>query len=68
MAPLALKTLLREKNVRVWNHIFKNGTSTPQNPNKSAAARSKEIRVLILWGTYNIADVRIRKIIFHNDL
>jgi hypothetical protein len=34
----------------------------------STAARSKEIRVLILWGTYNIADVRITKIIFHNDL
>jgi len=34
----------------------------------SIAARSKEIRVLILRGTYNIADVRIRKVIFHNDL
>jgi hypothetical protein len=28
MAHLPLKTLLRENNARVWNHIFKNGTST----------------------------------------
>jgi hypothetical protein len=34
----------------------------------SAAARSKEIRVLILRGTYNVAYIRIMKIIFHNDL
>jgi hypothetical protein len=34
----------------------------------SAAARSKEIHVLILQGTYNIAYVPIRKIIFYNDL
>jgi hypothetical protein len=34
MAHLPLKTLLREKNVRIWSHIFKNSTSTPQNPNK----------------------------------
>jgi hypothetical protein len=34
----------------------------------SAADRSKEIRVLILWGNYDIAEIRIRKIIFHNDL
>jgi hypothetical protein len=33
-----------------------------------AAARSKEIRVLILRGPYNIADFQSRKIIFHNDL
>jgi len=34
----------------------------------STAARSKEIRVLIWRGTYNIEDVKIRKILFHNDL
>jgi hypothetical protein len=34
----------------------------------SAAARSKEIRFLILRGTYDVAEIRIRKIIFHNDL
>jgi hypothetical protein len=34
----------------------------------SAAARNKKIRVLILRGTYDIADIRIRKILFHNDL
>jgi hypothetical protein len=34
----------------------------------SAAARNKEIHVLILQGTYDIADIRIRKILFHNDL
>jgi hypothetical protein len=34
----------------------------------SAAARNKEIRVLILRDTYDVADLRIRKIIFHNDL
>jgi len=34
----------------------------------SAAARSKEIRVLILRGIYDVVDIRIRKIIFHNDL
>jgi hypothetical protein len=34
----------------------------------SAAARSKEIRVLIFQGTYDVAYIRIRKIIFHNDL
>jgi hypothetical protein len=34
----------------------------------SAAARSKEIRVLILRGTYDVADIQITKIIFHNDL
>jgi hypothetical protein len=34
----------------------------------STDARSKEIHVLILQGTYNIADVRIRIILFHNDL
>jgi hypothetical protein len=34
----------------------------------SAAVRNKKIRVLILWGTYDVAYIRIRKIIFHNDL
>jgi hypothetical protein len=34
----------------------------------SVAARNKEIHVFILRGTYDIADIRIRKIIFHNDL
>jgi hypothetical protein len=34
----------------------------------SAATRSKEIHVLILRGTYDVADIRIRKILFHNDL
>jgi hypothetical protein len=34
----------------------------------SAAAMSKEIRVLIFRDTYNIANFRIRKLIFHNDL
>jgi hypothetical protein len=34
----------------------------------SAAARSKTIRVLILRETYNIEDIRISKILFHNDL
>jgi hypothetical protein len=34
----------------------------------SAAARNKEIRAFILQGIYDIADFRIRKIIFHNDL
>jgi hypothetical protein len=33
-----------------------------------AAARNKKIRVLILRGIYDVADIRIRKIIFHNDL
>jgi hypothetical protein len=34
----------------------------------SAAARNKEIRALILQGIYNVADIRIRNILFHNDL
>jgi hypothetical protein len=34
----------------------------------SAVARSKEIRVLILQETYDVANIRIRKILFHNDL
>jgi hypothetical protein len=34
----------------------------------STAAKSKEICVLILQGSYNIEDVRIGKILFHNDL
>jgi hypothetical protein len=34
----------------------------------SAAARNKEIRALILWGIYDIAEIGIRKIIFHNNL
>jgi hypothetical protein len=34
----------------------------------SAAARNKEVRALILQGIYNVADIRIMKIIFHNDL
>jgi hypothetical protein len=34
----------------------------------SAAVRNKEIRVLILRDTYDIADIRIRKIVFHNNL
>jgi hypothetical protein len=34
----------------------------------SAAARNKEIRTLILRSIYDVADIRIRKIIFHNDL
>jgi nucleoside phosphorylase len=33
-----------------------------------AAAKKKEIRVLILRGIYDIADIRIKKILFHNDL
>jgi hypothetical protein len=34
----------------------------------SAIARNKEIRILILRGIYDVADIRIRKILFHNDL
>jgi len=34
----------------------------------SAVARNKEIRALILRGIYDVADFRIRKILFHNDL
>jgi hypothetical protein len=34
----------------------------------SAAARSKEIRVLIFWGTYDVEEIQIRKFLFHNDL
>jgi hypothetical protein len=34
----------------------------------SAVARSKEIRILILRNTYDMTDIRIRKILFHNDL
>jgi hypothetical protein len=34
----------------------------------SAAARNKEICALILHGIYDVADFRIRKILFHNDL
>jgi hypothetical protein len=33
-----------------------------------ATAKSMEIRVLILRGTYNIEKIRIRKILFINDL
>jgi hypothetical protein len=33
-----------------------------------AAARSEELRALILRGIYDISDIRIRKILFHNDL
>jgi hypothetical protein len=33
----------------------------------SAAVKNKDIRVLILWGTYDVANIRIRKILFHND-
>jgi hypothetical protein len=34
----------------------------------SAAARNKEILIFILRGTYDVAYIRIREIIFHNDL
>jgi hypothetical protein len=34
----------------------------------SAVASSKEIRILILRGTYNIVYIRISKILFYNDL
>jgi hypothetical protein len=34
----------------------------------SAAARNKKIRVHILQGIYDVPDIRIRKILFHNDL
>jgi hypothetical protein len=34
----------------------------------SAAARNKEIRALILRGIYDVADFRIKKILFHDDL
>jgi hypothetical protein len=34
----------------------------------SAAVRNMEIRILILQGTYDVAKIIIRKIIFHNDL
>jgi hypothetical protein len=34
----------------------------------SVAARNKEISALILRGIYDVAKIRIRKIIFHNDL
>jgi hypothetical protein len=34
----------------------------------SVAASNKEIRALILRGIYDVVDIRIRKIIFHNDL
>jgi hypothetical protein len=34
----------------------------------SAAVRNKEIRVLILRDTYDVADIQIRKIIFRNYL
>jgi hypothetical protein len=34
----------------------------------SAAVRNKEIRVLILRVTYDVADFRIWKILFHNNL
>jgi hypothetical protein len=34
----------------------------------SAAARNKELRALILRGIYDVSYIRIRKILFHNDL
>jgi len=34
----------------------------------SAAGRNKKIRPLILRGIYDIADIRIKKILFHNYL
>jgi hypothetical protein len=34
----------------------------------SAAVRNKEILVLILRGTYDIGEIRTRKILFHNYL
>jgi len=34
----------------------------------SAAVRNKEIRVLIFRGTYDVADIRIGKILIHNNL
>jgi hypothetical protein len=34
----------------------------------SAAARNKEIRVLILRDIYDISETRIKKILFHNYL
>jgi hypothetical protein len=34
----------------------------------SAATTNNEIRVFILWGIYDITDIRIRKLLFHNDL
>jgi hypothetical protein len=36
------KTLIREKNARVWS---------------VCSRQSKEIQVLILWGTYNISNI-----------
>jgi hypothetical protein len=54
MAPLPLKIPSKRKKMLEFG--------------VSAAAKSKEIRVLILWGTYDIDDILIREIIFHNDL
>lgn len=34
----------------------------------SAVARNKKIRAFILRSIYNMADIRIRKILFHNNL
>jgi hypothetical protein len=34
----------------------------------SAADRNKEIHALILRGIYDVTDIRITKILFHNDL
>jgi hypothetical protein len=34
----------------------------------SVAARNKETHALILRGIYDVADIQIRKILFHNDL
>jgi hypothetical protein len=33
-----------------------------------AAVRNNEIRALILRGIYDVANIRIRRILFHNDL
>jgi hypothetical protein len=34
----------------------------------SAVARNKKIRALILRGIYDVAYIRIGKLLFHNDL
>jgi hypothetical protein len=34
----------------------------------SVATRNKEIRAFIFRSIYDVSDIRIRKILFHNDL
>jgi hypothetical protein len=76
MVHLPLKTLIREKKTRIWSHIFKMAPLPLKTLIRENNARvwsvcrrgSKEIHVLVLRGTYNIADVRIRKILFNNYL